>query len=251
MSNLTNNIYERNELYWGKEAQDNLFSRHVVIVGVGGVGSFVAEALARSGIGRLTIVDFDTVSASNINRQLIALMPDIGKPKVEVMQKRINDINPKIQAIAIKDFYTTNLNERLFSPKPDFVIDAIDSTKAKIELIESCFSRNIPVITSMGAGNRINPEELYITDIKELKAGRCMFARRVVHKLKQKGITEGLPVVFSAEKPFNTKKTLSVETIKTQKGEAIDLKKYTPASVPFVPPVAGYLMASYVVKKLL
>lgn len=247
-------IYERNELIWGNEAQKTLFQKHVIVFGLGGVGSYTAEALARSGVGKLTLVDFDIVSESNINRQLLALITDIGKPKVELMKKRIEDINPHIQVRIINDFYTTKLNEHLFldnSLPVDFVVDAIDTLKYKIDLIESCLRLNIPIISSMGAGNRLDPEQLYITDISEIKSKKCVFTSNVLYKLKSRGITEGLPVVISQEKPFITEKRQSEVDLKTTNGENIKLIKFTPGSSPFVPPVAGYMMASYVVRKFI
>lgn len=244
-------IYQRNELIWGKEAQKALFQKHVIVFGLGGVGSYVAEALARSGIGKLTLVDFDTVAESNINRQLLALVSEIGKPKVELMKNRIENINPHIQQEIINDFYTTKLNKRLFNQQIDFVIDAIDSLKAKVDLIETCIRLNIPLISSMGAGNRIDPAQLYISDLSEIKSKNCPFAKNVIQKLKQRRITEGFAIVASTEKPVIVEKRESFVDIKTADGEEMQLRKFTPGSTPFVPPAAGYLMASYVVRKLI
>jgi len=244
-------IYERNELIWGKDVQRNLADKHVVVFGLGGVGSYSAEALARSGIGILTLVDFDTVSETNINRQLLALLSEVGKSKVEVMKSRIESINPHIKVNIINDFYTLQLNELIFSQKVDFVIDAIDSLKAKIDLIESCLNMNIPIISSMGAGNRLDPGQLYITDLSETSVGKCSFAKNIKYKLKLRGITKGLPVVISTEKPVVVEKKYSFIKCRTAKGEDIELKKFTPGSSPFVPPVAGYLMASYVVRSFI
>lgn len=248
-----NKIYERNELIWGSEAQKKLFKKHVIIFGLGGVGSYAAEALARSGVGKFTLVDFDTVAESNINRQLLALIPDVGKFKVDLMKQRIEAINPHIQVNIINDFYTTSLNEKLFcnSNEPvDFVIDAIDSLRYKIDLIESCIKLNIPIISSMGAGNRLDPGQLYIADLSEIKT-KCVFASNVIYKLKSRAITQGLPVVISSEKACITEKRESTTDIKTNDGEEIKLTKFSPGSSPFVPPVAGYMMASYVVRKIL
>jgi len=247
-------IYERNELIWGSEAQKSLFQKHVIVFGLGGVGSYAAEALARSGIGKLTLVDFDTISESNMNRQLLALISDIDKPKVQLMRKRIEDINPHIQVRVVNDFYTQKLNDQLFADASfpvDFVVDAIDSLKYKIDLIESCIRLNIPIISSMGTGNRLAPEQLYITDISEIKSKKCVFANNVLYKLKVRGIIEGLPIIASMEKPYITEKRESTTDLKTAHGEDIKLMKFTPGSSPFVPPVAGYMMASYIVRKFL
>ena len=235
-TNVIDKIYERNELLWGNEVQKMLFTKHVMIFGLGGVGSYAVDALARSGIGELTIVDFDTVAESNINRQLLALIPDIGKSKVELMKSRIEAINPHIKVNIIKDFYTPNLNKYIFSNKIDFVVDAIDSLKYKIDLIVSCTNQEIPIITSMGAANRLDPEQLYIADISQIKKNKCSFENNIRYKLKTRGITEGLPVVASTEKPAVKTKNLNTQTITTKDGEELQLMKITPASSPFVPP---------------
>jgi tRNA A37 threonylcarbamoyladenosine dehydratase len=243
-------LYSRNELYWGKEAQEKLFKKHILIVGLGGVGSYAADALARSGIGRFTLVDFDKVAPSNINRQLIALSSTVGKAKTELMKERILDINPEIVINTINSFYTENLNYLLQENSPDFVIDAIDTLQYKIDLIKTCKDLGISVITSLGAGNRIDPTKLYLADISETKPRTCPFLKKALSKLKVAGITQDLPVVSSTEKPFNLVKTVSTCEIQVE-DKKIDIKKFVPASTPFVPPVAGYMMASYVVRKFL
>lgn len=242
--------YSRNELYWGEEAQKNLLNKHVLVAGLGGVGGYVADALARSGIGKFTLIDFDDVSLSNINRQLIALYSTVGKPKTELMKTRILDINPKISVKIINSFYTEKLASLLEENYPDFVIDAIDTLQYKIDLIKTCKNLNIPVITSLGAGNRIDPTKLYLADISEVKPRSCPFLKKAVSKLKLAGIDKDLPVVSSSEKPFNLQKNASTLKIETE-SEKIDIKKFIPASTPFVPPVAGYIMASYVVRQFL
>ncbi|MEI7473177.1 MAG: tRNA threonylcarbamoyladenosine dehydratase [bacterium] len=245
-------LYERNILLWGEEAQRKLFEKHVAVFGIGGVGSFAAEALARSGVGKLSLIDFDKVALSNINRQLIALQSTVELPKTELMAQRIKDINPDIEIKTFKDFYTLTLNEDIFNEKVDFVIDAIDSMKFKVDLIKSCFDNNVPVISSMGAGNRLCPEKLYISDISEVKAKKsCPFSASMIYKLRKLGITEGLPVVVSEEKPIKVEKRQNVQHFKNGHGEQIDLKKFTPGSSPFVPPVAGYMMSSYVVREFI
>jgi tRNA A37 threonylcarbamoyladenosine dehydratase len=245
------NVYDRNELIWGKEAQELLFQKHVIIAGLGGVGSYTAEALARSGVGKLTLIDFDKVSETNINRQLLALLPDVGKQKTDLMKERIESINPHIETVTINDYYTLSLNSTLFTQQVDFVADAIDTIKSKIDLIETCQNLKIPVISSMGAGNRIDPSQLYIADISEIKPKKCSFIKNVKHKLNKRGIEKGLTVVSSYEKPFATKKEGSIIEHKTSTGEDIKVTKITPGSSPFVPPVAGYMMASYIVRKLI
>ncbi len=243
-------IYNRNERIWGKEAQQELFKKHVAVIGLGGVGSYLAEALARSGVGVLTLVDFDVVAESNINRQLPALIPDIGKHKVCLMKQRINLINPHIRVNEINKFCDNGLVEQIIEKNADFVADAIDTLKSKVALIEICRKKSVPVITCLGAGNRVKPEELYIADISEIDAKKCPFARNVVYQLKKRGIEKDLPAVASREKPFKTEKISSV--VKMGDGvEAGEFKKFSPGSSPFVPPVAGYLMAGFIVRNLI
>ena len=242
--------FSRNELYWGVEAQEKLKNSNILIFGLGGVGSFAAEMLARSGIASFTVVDFDKVSQSNINRQLIALQDTIGKNKADLVKERILSINPAANVVAINDFYTEDMHY-LFENKFDFVVDAIDSFAFKIELIEYCHSHNIPVITSMGAANRICPEKLYITDISEVAKVNCAFATRIVRRLKQDGITSNLPMVLSSEKPKSCEKILVEEKVTTNSGKEIEFNKITPSTTPFVAPVAGIFMASFVVRELL
>lgn len=244
-------IYERNELIWGEEAQKKLFEKHVVIAGLGGVGSYTAESLARCGVGKITLIDFDTVSESNINRQLLALISDIGKKKTELMKKRIENINPHIQVVTIDDYYTLSLNRQIFSEKVDFVADAIDTLKSKIDLIETCIKQDIHVISSMGAGNRLDPSQLFIADISEIQPRKCPFIKNIKYKLRVRGIKNNLPVVSSKEKPVVTEKKESFIEVKTAAGEDIQIRKFTPGSSPFVPPAAGYMMASYIVRKLI
>ncbi|MDD3149511.1 MAG: tRNA threonylcarbamoyladenosine dehydratase [Candidatus Gastranaerophilales bacterium] len=244
-------IYSRNELYWGKEAQKLLFSKKVLIAGLGGVGAYAAEALARSGVGNLVLLDFDKVTLSNINRQLLALHKDIGRYKTELMKERIEQINPHIHVEIITDFYTESIKDKLFSTNPDFIIDAIDILMAKCDIIENSIKRNIPIISSIGAGNRIDPEQLCIKDLSEIKTHKCPFIKNVAYRLRNRGITEGITIVTSTEKPQNLEKREHEEVVTTNDGRKIDIKKFTPASTPFVSPVAGYMMASYVVREFL
>ena len=242
--------FARNELYWGKEAQEKIKNSNIAIFGLGGVGSFAAEVLARSGIENFTIVDFDKVSQSNINRQLIALQNTIGTAKSELVKERILQINPNAKIQAINDFYTSDMNN-IFDKKFDFVIDAIDSFNYKIELIEFCHKNSIPIATSMGAANRICPEKLYIADISEIDKINCPFAQRIIHRLKQDGITQNLTMILSNEKPKNVQKILTEENIETQSGQKIEFKKITPATTPFVAPVAGIMIGSIAIRKIL
>ncbi|MCQ2957825.1 MAG: tRNA threonylcarbamoyladenosine dehydratase [Candidatus Gastranaerophilales bacterium] len=242
--------FARNELYWGKENQLKLKNSDIAVFGLGGVGSFAVEALARSGIENFTIVDFDKVSKSNINRQLIALQTTVGQTKAEVTKQRILQINNNAKVNEINDFYTSDMHE-VFKEKFDFVVDAIDSYNFKIDLLEFCYQNNIPIITSMGAASRIDPEKLYIKDISEVDKVNCPFATRIIKRLKQDGITKNLPLVLSSEKPKAAEKILNTEIVETKSGQHIEFNKITPATTPFVAPAAGILMASYVVRKLI
>lgn len=243
----SDNIFSRNELYWGTDAQKLLAEKHVAIFGLGGVGGFCAEALARSGIGELTIIDFDSVSLSNINRQLVALHSTIGQQKACLFENRLKDINPNININVIDDFFTGN-NYKI---EADYVADAIDTMRSKISLIEYCVKNNIPVISSMGAGNRVDPTKLYICDISEIENKNTPFVSNIIYQLKKRDITEGITVVVSHEKPLSLKKISGTERITTNLGEHIEFSKITPASTPFVASCAGIFMASYIVRDLM
>lgn len=244
-------IFSRNELYWGKEAQESLAKVHVAVFGLGGVGGICADMLARSGVGELTIVDFDKVSESNINRQIVALNSTVGQSKSLLFEQRLKDINPEIKINVINDFYTEKLNKKLLGSKINFIADAIDTMRSKIDLIEFAYSNNLPLISSMGAGNRINPEDLYICDISQIEDKNAPFVSNVLYQLKKRNITEGIAVVASREKPFSKEKITVQEKVCTNDGEEIEFSKITPSSTPFVPNVAGILMASFIVRKLI
>ncbi len=241
----------RNELIWGKEKQDLLKTKHVAVFGLGGVGGFALESLARSGVGSFTIVDFDTVSESNINRQLVALNSTVGKKKTEIFKERLFDINPDIKLRLIDDFYNDNLQELCFDNKPDYVIDAIDTMRSKIDLLVYCYQNKISVITSMGAGNRFDPTQLYITDISQIENKKCTFTKNVLYQLKKRGIESGITAVCSRETPKVLDKISVLETITTKSGDNIEFTKITPGSTPFVPAVAGYYLGWYVLKHFL
>lgn len=240
-------IFSRNELFWGKDNQEILSSKHVAVFGLGGVGGFCAEALARAGIGELTIIDFDTVSETNINRQLVALHSTVGKSKAELFKDRLKDINPDIRLNVVDDFYSGDLK----LSNADYVADAIDTMRSKIELLGTCVKQNIPVISSMGAGNRIDPTKLYISDIAEIENKNAPFVSNIIYQLKKRGIEKGIAVVASREKPFVKEKISSTEKITTKSGENIEFTKITPSSTPFVASCAGIFMASYITQSFL
>ena len=245
------NIFSRNELIWGKKAQDTLKEKHIAVFGLGGVGGYALESLARSGIGNFTIVDFDKVSVTNINRQIIALHSTVGENKAKLFKERHLDINPDVKINVIENFYNTRLNDLIFAEKVDFVVDAIDTMRSKIELLTYCKNNDIPVVTSMGAGNRLDPTMLYLTDISKIENKKDVFVKNILYQLAQNGIESGITAVVSREKPHVAEKIMNTEKIQTPDGEYFEFNKISPGSTPFVPAVAGYYMAFFVLKSIL
>ncbi|GGJ66987.1 tRNA A37 threonylcarbamoyladenosine dehydratase [Anoxybacillus voinovskiensis] len=239
--------FSRNELAIGKEGLEKLKKATVAVLGIGGVGSFAVEALARSGVGRLVLVDKDDVDITNINRQIHALLSTVGQPKVELMKERIADINPACEVIALKMFYTEETYEQFFSYGLDFVIDASDTITYKIHLMKECLKRNIPIISSMGAANKMDPTRFRIADIS--KTHTDPIAKVIRTKLRKEGIKKGIPVVFSDEKPVVIREEVRKEVGNDK--ATIRKAKMPPSSNAFVPSVAGLIMASYVVRELL
>ena len=240
-------IFARNVLYWGEDAQNKIASSHIAVFGLGGVGGFCAEAIARSGVGELTLVDFDKVSKSNFNRQIVALNSSVGMFKTELFEKRLKDINPDIKLHLINDFYQESFD---FSGI-NYVADAIDTMRSKVNLLVKCLENNVRVISSMGAGNRINPEKLYISDISVIHDKKAPFVSNIIYQLKKKGITSGITVVTSDEKPFVQEKISEIENIRTQSGEVVQFNKIIPSSTPFVASCAGIFMASKIINDLI
>lgn len=239
--------FSRNELAIGKQGLDILKNSTVAVLGIGGVGSFSAEALARSGVGRLILVDKDNVDITNINRQAIALLSTVGKPKADLMKERIKDINPDCEVIALKMFYTEETYEQFFSYGLDFVVDASDTISYKIHLMKECLKRNIPMISSMGAANKMDPTRFQIADIS--KTHTDPIAKVIRTRLRKERIHKGIPVVFSDESPI-----VIIEDVKKEVGnENSQIRKaqMPPSSNAFVPSVAGLIMASYVIRELL
>ena len=239
------NYFQRNELYWGKDFQEELSKKNIAIIGLGGVGGFALEALIRVGISNFTILDFDKISETNINRQIIATSENIGELKTKEWEKRLKLINPQINLRIYNEFLENSILDEVLTPKPDFIVDAIDTVKSKLELIDYAKKHEIQIITSMGAGNRIDASKLKTVDISEIKTN-CNFANNLIKNLKNLGIGKDLPVVFSDEKPHNIEKLKNTEKIQTKSGE-IEITKFSPASISTVPAVAGYLMANYVI----
>ncbi|MFK2824479.1 tRNA threonylcarbamoyladenosine dehydratase [Bacillus sp. B190/17] len=239
--------FSRNELAFGQEGLDILKGSTVAILGIGGVGSFSVEALARSGVGRLVLVDKDTVDITNINRQLPALLSTIGQPKTDVMKERIADINPECEVIALNMFYTEETYEQFFSYDLDFVVDASDTISYKIHLMKECLKRNIPIISSMGAANKLDPTRFNIVDIS--KTHTDPIAKVIRTRLRKEGIRKGIPVVFSDESPLVIRE--DVRKVVGNDEAPIRKAKMPPASNAFVPSACGLIMASYVVRELL
>lgn len=232
--------FQRTELLIGKDALEKLAASRVAIFGVGGVGGYVAEALARSGVGTLDIIDKDTVSLSNINRQIYALTSTVGKNKVDVAKERILDINPDAVVNSYAMFYLPETASMFDFLKYDYVVDAVDTVTAKIELVMRANEAGTPIISSMGAGNKMDPTMFEVADI--YKTSVCPLARVMRNELRRRGVKK-LKVVYSKEMPIKTSKNAA--------GEEKNAEKRAPGSNSFVPPCAGLIIASEVVKDLI
>lgn len=233
------NEYSRSELLIGSEAMERLRRASVLVFGVGGVGSHCIEALARGGIGHLILVDSDTVSITNINRQSIALHSTVGQYKTKVMKEKIRDIDPAIRVDTYETFVLPDNVETVFREQPDYVIDAIDTVTAKLAVIEYAQRNGIPVISSMGTGNKLHPELFEVANIT--KTSVCPLCRVMRRELKGRGIAH-LKVVYSKEKP--------VDTSGRETGEEPGARRSVPGSISFVPPAAGLLIAGEVIREL-
>lgn len=228
--------FSRAELLLGAESTEKLRRAHVAVFGIGGVGSFAAEALARAGVGKLTLIDNDTVSLTNRNRQLIALSSTLGQPKVTVMAQRIADIHPAALVQPLQQFYDADSTLEL--TQFDYIIDAIDTVSAKLMLIEKCYQLRVPIICSMGTGNKLDPTRFTVSDI--YKTSVCPLARVIRQECKKRRIPR-LKVVYSTEQPRSPLPS------DEQKGTA---GRPVPGSVSFVPPVAGMILAGEVIRTL-
>ena len=226
------NWLNRTQYLIGEENIKKLKNAHVAILGLGGVGSYTVEALTRSGIGHLTLVDKDVVDITNINRQLIADTTTVGKPKVDVAKERLLKINPNLKVTTYQTFYDTTKVEDFFSTSYDYIIDAIDTITSKLSLVEEANKRHIPIISCMGTGNKLNPTLFEVADIT--KTSVCPLAKVMRKELKERGIPH-LKVVYSKEVPHRFDEEF----------------KQTPASISFVPSVAGLILAGEVIKDLL
>jgi len=231
--------FSRTELLLGKEGLDRLKEATVTVLGVGGVGSHCIEALARSGVGHLVLVDHDTVSLTNINRQSIALHSTIGQYKTKVMEAKIADISPEISVTTYEEFVLEDNLKQVFAIRPDYIVDAIDTVTAKLAVARYAKEHGISLISSMGTGNKLHPELFEIDDIRNTSV--CPLCRVMRKELKKRGF-EGLTVLYSKEKPIDISEAASEE----DKGE----RRSVPGSVSFVPPVAGLMIAGEVIRNL-
>ena len=234
------NQFSRTELLFGKEAMEKLKNSRVAVFGVGGVGGYAVEALARSGVGALDLIDDDLVCLTNINRQIIALRSTVGQPKVEVAAARVKDINPDCVVRTYRTFYTPETADQFNFSEYDYVIDAIDTVTGKIGLVMQAKESGTPIISSMGAGNKLDPTAFKVADI--YKTSVCPLARVMRRELKKRGI-RSLKVVYSEEEALTPAEDLTEEF-------STHHKRQTPGSVAFVPSVVGLILAGEVVKDL-
>lgn len=218
----------RTEMLIGKENLQKLKNSHIAVFGIGGVGGFVTEALARTGVGKIDIIDNDTISESNINRQIIATTKTIGKLKVDVMKERLLDINPEIQVNTFDILYLPETADVFDFSKYDYIVDAVDNVTAKIQLVLQANQSNTPIISSMGTGNKLDPTAFMVSDIYKTEV--CPLAKVMRTELKKRGVKK-LKVVYSKEKPITNQRP--------------------PASISFVPSVAGLIIASEVIKDII
>lgn len=233
----------RTEILLGKEKMDCLRQSRVAVFGIGGVGGYVAEALARSGIGAIDLIDSDKVEKSNMNRQIIALSGAVGRYKTDVMRERILEINPSVSVRVFHCFFLPENKDLFDFGSYSYIADAVDTVTAKIELVLQAQEYQVPIISSMGTGNKLSPAMLEVADIYETSV--CPLARVMRRELKKRGI-ESLKVVYSKEEP------LCPEAMeKTEKAEKDSLRRAVPGSVAFVPPVAGLIMAGEIIKDII
>ncbi|EGT2201767.1 tRNA threonylcarbamoyladenosine dehydratase [Clostridioides difficile] len=233
---MENNFTTRTSFLVGDDGIEKLNNSNIIVFGVGGVGSFTVEALARAGVGNITIVDFDDVDITNINRQIPALHSTVGRYKVDVMEERILDINPNINIKKIRSLYNQDTSDEILTERYDYVVDAIDMVSSKIHLIETCEKKGLKIISSMGMGNKLDPTKIVVTDIH--KTSTCPLAKVMRKELRDRGIKK-LKVVYSTEQPIELKK------------KVMNGRKVTPGSVSFVPSVGGLIITSVIINELL
>jgi len=248
--------FSRTELLIGPHGLSVLGDKHVMICGIGGVGSYAAEALGRAGIGHITLVDFDDICLTNVNRQIHALSSTVGKPKVDVMAARLCDINPDAEITAIKSFFSAQNAEQLLLPRPDYVLDAIDHFTAKTCLITICRQKGIPIISSMGAANKLDPTKIEVSDISATR--NCRMARSMRKILKNSGITTGVKVVYSTELHREldpaTSTGCGTDCICPNREEQTfrcEHRRVILGSISYIPSIIGLTMSGVVINELL
>ena len=230
----------RTQLLIGEDKLAKLTLSHVMVVGMGGVGSYAAEFICRSGIGKMTIIDGDVVDPTNRNRQLPALAVNHGKPKADIMAERLKDINPELELTVIKEFINPEMVEKLLAGNPDYIIDAIDSITPKITFMKMAYEKKLAMVSSMGAGGKFDPTQLKITDIS--KTIICPFAQQIRKVLKTHGIYKGIKVVFSPEEPIK-------ESLMMTDGR--NYKKSAYGTISYLPAAFGAVVSSVAIRDLL
>lgn len=233
--------FERTELLIGAAGIERLAARHVFVAGLGGVGSYCAEALARAGVGALTLADHDLIKTGNINRQLPALLSTVGRPKVDVMRERVLDINPACRVAAVSEFLQPQNLGALIPPDADYIVDCIDALNCKVGLIVHALERGLPVASSMGAGNRLDPSRVRIADIGQTEV--CALARRIRQRLRRRGFEGGVLAVYSDEpaRPCGP----------MQEAEGPGRGRRTNGTISYMPPLFGTMLAGAVIRSLL
>jgi tRNA A37 threonylcarbamoyladenosine dehydratase len=240
--------FSRTELAIGTEGLEIMKNSTVAVLGIGGVGAIAVEALARTGVGRIILIDKDVVDITNINRQIHALITTVGQRKTDLMVERVKLINPDCETIALNMFYTDETYEELFKYELDYILDASDTVSYKIHIIKECLKRKIPMISSMGAANKMDPTRFQVTDIS--KTTMDPLARVIRTSLRKDGIKKGVKVVFSTEKPMKPREDITQKIVPDDAPERRKAKQ-PPASNAFVPPVVGLIMSSVAVRDLL
>lgn len=230
----------RTSLLIGEDTVKKLNTKHVMVVGMGGVGSFAAEFICRSGIGKMTIIDGDIVDPTNRNRQLPALSTNHGVSKADIMADRLKQINPEIELNVIKEFVSPGMVERILDYNPDYIVDAIDSITPKITFLSTAFAKGIPIVSSMGAGAKLDPTQLKVVDIS--KTIICPFAQQVRKELKRKNIYKGIKAVFSPELPIKESLMLT---------DGRNFKKSAYGTISYLPATFGAVAASVVIRDLM
>lgn len=247
--------FSRTELLIGAEGLANLNHQHVAVFGLGGVGSYTIEALARSGIGTLTLIDYDDVCLTNTNRQIHAVAGNYGRAKTEAMQERVLSINPAMRVNLVKEFVTPENIADIFKVRLSYVVDAIDTVTAKVALIVYCIQNKIPIISALGTGNKFDPLAFRVDDIS--RTHTCPLAKAVRKALREKGIEKGLKVLYSVECPVQPKGdvvTCHQGCICPHREEQVwncTKRRQIPGSMPYLPPIAGLIIAGEVIRDLL